>query len=396
MSSIQDYSASEIQQDVAEFISNFEDYGIDDINAPANNMFESHIQAEFLDQPYNDYSETGINASANNMFESHIQAEFLDQAYNDYSETGINAPANNMFESHIQAVESINQNQYPTFHSHSSEASVLYDNTDINMSDNYGSLIQELNELPNILMSTYVNNFHVTLTTSNNMSDYQGFDANTKSYRNGSSQSSESCGGAEVTENKSPYSGSSDTTVPASSPNQAMEFSSFPFSNSSFIPEVSGSSTNTSTFQNSSPNQASASSDTIALNTNTSYCQVHSPNNKNFSTTITPVSSQLDKSCKETQLWKKGATKSLLSCLKEKKKDVQLLVSRGKVAKKVGKPLWKRVSIWLKNDQYNITETQCKLKLKSIKRDRKQTLSISLDEILRKIRSSLTPKILRI
>ncbi|CAG8439490.1 13995_t:CDS:10 [Funneliformis caledonium] len=233
MSSIQDSNASKFQQDAAELLPTFEDYELDDINAPAN-MSESHIQAEFPDPTFYDYSKTGgldcINAPANYMSENHIQAEFLDPTFNDYSETCgldyinapayymsenhiqaefpdpiyndysengrldfINAPANNIFESHIQAVELINQNQYPTFHSHSSEDSVLYDNTDINMSDNYGSLIQ-----------AYVNNLHVTLTTPNSMSDYQGFDANTKSYKNGSSQSSESCEGAEVTENKSP------------------------------------------------------------------------------------------------------------------------------------------------------------------------------------------------
>ncbi|CAG8655337.1 11646_t:CDS:2 [Funneliformis mosseae] len=159
------------------------------------------------------------------------------------------------------------------------------------------------------------------------------------------------------------------------SPNPAMEFSS----NSSFISEVSGSSISSANNQPTISNhycsfllsEASGSSDTTAPNTNTSYYQVHSPDNQGLitETTTTPESSQHDESCKETQLWNKGATKSFLSCLKENKKDVQLLAKRGKTAKKVRKLLWERVSIWLKNDQYNITEYQCEIKWKNTKQD---------------------------
>ncbi|CAG8439435.1 13990_t:CDS:2 [Funneliformis caledonium] len=172
------------------------------------------------------------------------------------------------------------------------------------------------------------------------------------------------------------------------SPNPAMEFSS----NSSFISEVSGSSISSAdNFQPLLLVQASGSSDTTAPNTNISYYQVHSPDNQGLitETTTTPESSQLDESCKETKLWNKGATKSFLSCLKVNKKDVQLLAKRGKTAKKVRKLLWERVSIWLKNDQYNITEAQCEVKWKNTKRDRKM-------KFFEKIRLSLTSKILRI
>ncbi|CAI2175867.1 7412_t:CDS:2 [Funneliformis geosporum] len=102
-------------------------------------------------------------------------------------------------------------------------------------------------------------------------------------------------------------------------------------------------------------------------------------------------SSQLDEGCevtKKNKPWNESAITSFLSFLKENKKKVQQLKSRGKTAKNVKGTLWQDASIKLRTINYHYTRDQCEIKWKNILRDHKTKKNFKykseVEKILRK------------